>query len=37
MFLWLTACVMHRVPPTAENVFPLEYMIDYVKIYEWVK
>jgi hypothetical protein len=37
MFLWLTACVMHRVPPTTANVFPLEYMIDYVKIWEWVK
>ena len=35
MFLWLTACVMHRVLPTAENIFPLEYLVDYVKIWEW--
>jgi hypothetical protein len=37
MFLWLTACVMHRVLPTAANVFPMEYLIDYVKIWEWTK
>ena len=35
MFLWLTACVMNRVLPTAQNVFPLEYLVDYVKVWEW--
>ncbi len=35
LFLALTACVMDRVPPTAQDVFPLEYMIDWVKIYQW--
>eukprot|EP01048_Picozoa_sp_COSAG05_P016310 COSAG05_NODE_2083_length_3598_cov_2.077451_2_plen_199_part_00 len=32
MFLWLTACVMNRVLPTADNIFPLEYLVDYVKV-----
>ena len=37
LFLALTACVMDRVPPTSEDVFPLYYDIDWVRVYEWVK
>jgi hypothetical protein len=35
-FLALTACVMERKPPTAVDSFPLEFAIDYVKVYEFV-
>ena len=35
LFLALTACVMERVPPSSENVFPLVYDIDWVRVYEW--
>ena len=37
LFLALTACVMQRTPPVAADNFPLEYKIDRVKVYEWVK
>ena len=33
LFLALTACVMNRVPADNADVFPLEYVIDYVKVY----
>ena len=33
LFLALTACVMNRVPADNADVFPLEYLIDYVKVY----
>ena len=36
LFFALTACVMDRVPPTAENSFPLYYLIDWIRVYEWV-
>jgi hypothetical protein len=36
LFLALTACVMDRVPPLVTDVFPLEYLVDSVKVYEWV-
>jgi beta-glucanase (GH16 family) len=36
MFLWLTAAVMHREKPSRHDGFPLEYMVDWVRIYEWV-
>ena len=36
MILWLTAAVLHREQPSKHDVFPLEYMVDWVKIYEWV-
>ena len=36
LFLALTACVMQRIPPTRLDTLPLEYRIDYVKVYEWV-
>ena len=35
LFLALTACVMGRVPVIAADVLPLEYLIDYVKVYEF--
>lgn len=37
LFLALTACVMNRVPVLADggDVFPLEYLIDYVKVYKF--
>ena len=35
LFLALTACVMDRVPPTEADVFPLEYLVDWVRVYEW--
>ena len=35
LFLALTACVMDRVPPTPEDEFPLEYDIDWVRVYAW--
>jgi beta-glucanase (GH16 family) len=36
LFLALTACVMERIPPTAIDKFPLEYLVDWVKVYAWV-
>ena len=36
LFLALTACVMQRMPPTPTDRFPLEYLIDWVRVYEWV-
>eukprot|EP00937_MAST-01D_sp_MAST-1D-sp2_P006970 g6970.t1 len=36
LFLALTSCVMTRAPPTAVDVFPLEYFIDSVRVYEWI-
>ena len=36
LFLALTSCVMDRVPPTASDKFPLEYLVDWVRVYEWV-
>ena len=35
LFLALTACVMERVPPTQLDLFPLEYLVDWVRVYEW--
>jgi beta-glucanase (GH16 family) len=35
LFLALTACVMDREPPSPDDEFPQEYMIDWVKVYEW--
>ena len=35
LFLALTACVMERTPPTSHDDFPLEYLIDWVRVYEW--
>ena len=35
LFLALTACVMQRLPPTGLDVFPLEYLVDWVRVYEW--
>ena len=39
LFLALTACVMNRVPVLAggDDVFPLEYLIDYVKVYKFTE
>ena len=34
-FLALTSCVMNRVPPSAGDSFPLEYEIDWVRVYRW--
>ena len=36
-FLALTSCVMNRVPPMihAGDSFPLEYEIDWVRVYRW--
>ena len=36
LFVALTACVMNRLPVKPENVFPLKYLIDYVKVYKFV-
>jgi beta-glucanase (GH16 family) len=36
LFLALTACVMERVPPIAQDVLPQQYLVDYVKVYEWL-
>jgi beta-glucanase (GH16 family) len=35
LFIALTACVMNRVPVESGDVLPLEYLIDYVKVYEF--
>ena len=35
LFLALTACVMQRTPPTPADSFPLEYLVDWVRVYEW--
>ena len=37
LFLALTACVMNRVPVVSDDAFPLEYLIDYVKVYKFSK
>ena len=37
LFLALTACVMGRVPVRPGDVFPLEYLIDYVKVYKFTE
>ena len=37
LFLALTACVMNRAPVMKGDAFPLEYWVDYVKVYEWIK
>jgi hypothetical protein len=37
MFLWLTAHPLHGgAPVSAADHFPLDYMVDWVRIYEWV-
>jgi hypothetical protein len=36
-FLALTACVMNRAPVMKGDAFPLEYWVDYVKVYEWIR
>eukprot|EP00040_Diaphanoeca_grandis_P026013 m.144998 g.144998 ORF g.144998 m.144998 type:complete len:383 (+) comp30406_c0_seq2:237-1385(+) len=36
LFLALTACVMDNVPPLKTDSLPLEYIVDWVKIYEWI-
>lgn len=33
LFYALTACVMNRQPPASQDVFPQEYLIDWVKIW----
>ena len=33
LFLALTACVMDRTPPTPSDVFPMEYWIDWGRVY----
>ena len=35
LFLALTACVMDRVFTSPRDVFPLEYLVDWVRVYEW--
>ena len=35
LFLALTACVMERVPVGSTDRFPQEYLIDWVKVYEY--
>ena len=37
LFLALTACVMGRVPVRKDDVFPLEYLIDYVRVYKFTQ
>jgi hypothetical protein len=37
LFVALTACVMDRLPPTHLDTFPLEYLVDWVKVYDWVE
>ena len=34
--LALTACVMDRVPLDGKDVLPMRYIVDYVKVYEWI-
>jgi hypothetical protein len=36
LFLALTACVMQRTLPAPSDPFPLEYVVDWVRVYEWV-
>ena len=36
LFLALTACVMERVPVIGADVLPQRYLVDYVKVYEWI-
>ena len=37
MFLWLTAHPLHRGAPVgAHDRFPLDYLVDWVRIYEWI-
>ena len=31
-FILLTACVMDRVPPTPQDVFPQHYYVDWVRV-----
>ena len=35
LFLALTACVMNRVPLLPLDVLPLQYEVDWVKVYAW--
>tara|TARA_B110000208_G_scaffold112749_1_gene138833 strand:+ start:161 stop:913 length:753 start_codon:yes stop_codon:yes gene_type:complete len=35
LFLALTACVMDRVPVMSKDVLPLQYEVDWVKVYAW--
>ena len=35
MLLALTSAVIRRAPVTARDVFPQDYKIDYVRIYQW--
>ena len=37
LFLALTACVMNRVPVGGDDLFPLEYLIDYVRVYKFTE
>ena len=35
MLLALTSAVIRRAPVTAKDVFPQDYRIDYVRVYQW--
>lgn len=37
LFMAFTACVMDRVLPTDADTFPQEYLIDWVRVYQWVE
>lgn len=36
LFLALTACVMQRLPPNPADTFPLEFLVDWVRVFEWM-
>ena len=36
LFVTLTSCVMQRAPVIKADVLPQQFVVDYVKVYEWV-